>query len=144
MRPTLEERLDARLIETEDGCKLWSGPLRADGYGLIYDPRRGRRIGVHQLAWEVAHRRRLPRGKLVRQRCGNRTCAAPEHLHLTGKRDLARSVLPRLRRNIETTHCPAGHRLAGKNVYRWRGQRHCRACHRDRERRRYHARKRAA
>jgi hypothetical protein len=135
---TLTERLHAHLVEAEDGCLLWSGALRADGYGLIFDPRRGHRVGVHQVAWELAHRRRLPQGKVVRQSCGRPTCANPEHLRLMSRRVLARRVLPGPRANLAKTHCSAGHPLKGENLYRWRGQRHCRACHRERERERYH------
>jgi hypothetical protein len=141
LRATLELLLHARLVEAEDGCLVWTGPKRKDGYGLMFDRRRHRLVGVHQLAWELAHRRRLPAGKLVRQRCGRRDCARLEHLYLSSKRVLARTVLPTVAGNLAKTRCPRGHRLAGKNVYRWRGERHCRTCHRERERRRYHAQK---
>lgn len=42
----------------------------------------------------------------------------------------------------ERTHCPQGHPYSGDNLHiRPNGNRHCRACHRERERRRYHERK---
>lgn len=34
--------------------------------------------------------------------------------------------------NAEKTVCNSGHPLSGDNVYRYRGDRHCRACNRDR------------
>lgn len=141
MRATLEERLRARLVETDEGCLLWTGTRRENGYGVIVENRV--RFSVHRVAWELAHGR-IRKGKVVRHRCGERACANVEHLFLASKRDVARDVLPSLKRNLAKTHCRAGHRLAGKNLYRWRGQRQCRACHRERELRRYHAKKAAA
>jgi hypothetical protein len=36
--------------------------------------------------------------------------------------------------HIVKTHCPKGHLYDEENTYRWRGQRHCRACARERNR----------
>lgn len=47
--------------------------------------------------------------------------------------------------NAKKTHCPQGHEYTPENTYRRsNGARMCRTCHRDRERARYEARRRAA
>lgn len=141
MRPTLEERLRARLVETADGCLLWTGPLCADGSGVVCNG--GRKVFVHRVAWELANGP-IPAGTVVRQSCGRRSCAAVEHLYSMSKADLARTVLPNVAANIAKTHCVHGHRLAGENVNQSHGRRCCRVCDREQARRRYWARKAAA
>lgn len=138
MRPTLDERLRARLVERES-CLIWTGPLHADGSGLMWN--RGRKLGVHRVVWELANGP-IPDGTVIRQRCGRRDCAALGHLVAITKADLAREVL--VAANIAKTHCVHGHRLAGRNVYRSHGRRRCRVCNRDEARRRYWARKAVA
>jgi hypothetical protein len=58
---------------------------------------------------------------------------------VTMAQNLARGDFTRLEERYERarqiTHCPSGHLLSGDNVYRWRGQRHCRPCHREAQRR---------
>lgn len=136
----LADRLAARLVYEDHGCLIYTGFVAKDGYGKIVD--RGARMNVHRVAWELAHGR-LRRGQVVLACPRSRACCNVEHLRLATKREAARQALPQLRANLAKTHCPNGHRLAGKNLYRSRGQRRCRQCDRERGRARYHARKAA-
>ena len=133
----LAERFAARVAEGPDGHLLWTGHTNARGYGLIHDG--GRQVAAHRVAWQLARGRRPPRGMVVAHTCDRPECVAIEHLQLMRRRRVAREKLPTVAANLAKTHCARGHRLAGKNVYRWRGQRHCRTCHRERVRERYHA-----
>ena len=86
-----------------DACWNWTGPVRADGYGVF-------NLGVRL---ELAHRLALdlsaveiPLGSVAMQLCRNRLCCHPhpEHLRVgTRSEQMAlRSHLPRLPRPEET------------------------------------------
>jgi hypothetical protein len=132
-RPSLAERFAAKVVPGPDGCLLWTGMLNEGGYGVTFD--KGP-TAAHRVAWELAHGRRVPRGKVVRHTCPRKNCVAAGHLVLATRRTVARAVI--VADNIAKTHCPKGHPLRGRNLARWGGQRRCRACHRARERDRYH------
>ena len=140
-RKTLVERLQAKLIPGEHGCLIWVGHTNPRGIPMIWAY--GRNMRAQRVAWELANGR-VRRGGVVRACPRDPRCVNVEHLAVVTKRQAARDVFPNVRENLTKSRCPAGHPLSGGNVYRWRGQRHCRACHRERERDRYRARKRAA
>ena len=143
MQPTLESLL-ARTVEDEHGCWVWTGYIRDDGYPIVssYGRAYAHRVVYEQLVG------RIPRHMFIERTCDQRACVNPSHMRLRLKRKpritdpeagaAAAKVGPGAR-----THCINGHRLSGRNVWRHRGERHCRACHRERELRRYHAKKAA-
>jgi len=132
----LADRLLSRLVEDEHGCLIWQGYRNPEGYGVIVE--RGRLRLVHAVAWELEHGR-IRRGRVVLACEHNRACCNPAHLRAATPRQRNRERHPRIAAQIAKTRCPKGHPLSGQNVYRWRGQRHCRQCHRDRQRARYQA-----
>ena len=113
----------ATLIEKDgpDGCWLWLGNLKRDGYGVI--KRDGRTQGAHRLVYERSIGP-IPEGLELDHLCRNRACVNPEHLepvtHLENMR----------RRYVLITECIRGHSLVDEaNVQRGsKGERNCRAC----------------
>jgi len=138
-RPTLAERFTARTVPGENGCVLWTGPVSASGHPLTHD---FGLISARAVAWRLHRGRRPQRAMVVVTTCGDRLCVAGDHLRLARKATILRQNAPQLVANRRKRRCPAGHPYDEENTYVDRhGQRYCRTCHRDRERRRYQARK---
>lgn len=75
---TLAERLDLHSMpEPNSGCILWMDATQRGGYGHLNW--RGRSIGAHKAAYELAYGR-LPDGMSVCHRCDVPACINPAHL----------------------------------------------------------------
>jgi hypothetical protein len=75
-------------VEKTNGCWLWTGYLKANGYATFY-PGGGRHIAkvyVHRFAYE-ATRGRIPEGFEVDHLCHVRHCVNPTHLEAVTKRE---------------------------------------------------------
>lgn len=63
-----------------DECWPWTGGLNK-GYGVIAV--HGSKVRIaHDVAWEIHHQRKLPRGMVIRHTCDNPQCVNPAHLLL--------------------------------------------------------------
>lgn len=125
-----------------DGCWIWQASIGRDGYGRFY-PGGGAPSGVmvkaHRFSYEL-HVGPIPHDLDMDHLCRNRACVNPSHLEPVTRREnlLRGDTFPA--RNIAKTHCPKGHPYDQGNTYVTKqGHRHCRTCHRDRERARWHA-----
>jgi hypothetical protein len=93
----------------------------------------GVRDYAHRQAYRLWHGP-IPPTYEVDHLCFVRNCVNPAHLDACTHAENTGRMAKRRR---TTTHCPAGHLREGNiNVYG-----HCKICHRDRERARYHAKK---
>lgn len=115
-----------------------SGHLDVTGYRyLLVD---GKRVAEHRVVWE-RHHGPIPPGFHVHHRNHVRDDNRIENLELLPAPDHGRlhARMP--------THCSQGHEFTSENTWSHLGERHCRACHRERNRetaRRRAARERAA
>jgi hypothetical protein len=126
-------------VQRSEGCWIWRGTERPDGYGWLALRRRERGQLPHRVAFALAHGA-LPSGKHVHHICGVRLCVRPDHLMLVAPAEHpfhdARNVA---RANRERGTCRHGHAFTEMNTYVDNtGSRHCRACHRETELRRYY------
>ena len=110
------------------GCWMWSGPVDRVGYGSIQ--RRGITMRAHRAVYEDLVGP-VPAGLELDHLCRNKACVNPAHLEPVTHSE-------NLRRHYATvTSCPQGHVYDEANTYRdTAGKRRCRACMRERQRRR--------
>lgn len=142
-RGTPAERLNRSLVRRSNGCLEWTLHVTRKGYGAIKVS--GKTITAHRLAWELEHGP-IPPGIHVLHHCDNPPCCQTDptegypngHLFLGTDADNAAD------RDVKGRHwqmgkdrCPQGHLYDEANTRITPvGGRACRACDRDRARRR--------
>ena len=101
------DRLMKRVVKTESGCWLWTGPLRstkwaANRYGMFSVYRDGKRVEqhTHRAMWFAMHEK-APNGLCVLHKCDVPTCVNPEHLWLGTKRDNTMDMVQKKRAPFE-------------------------------------------
>lgn len=103
----------------DGGCWLWTASRNTTGTGQFWT--NGKLVQSHRWSY-IQHHGPIPDDKIIRQTCKQILCVNPDHLVLG---------IP----HGQITHCPRGHHYNEKNTRIYRGQRFCRICHRERERR---------
>lgn len=120
-------------------CWLWTAAVNLRGYGR-FAPRHGEVVLAHRWSCERVLGQ-IPSGLTIDHLCRVTGCVKPHHLEaVTCRTNLLRGDTITAR-NAAATHCPQGHAYDEMNTYhsltrRGTPQRDCRACHRERERRR--------
>lgn len=139
---TLTTRILARVTEGAGGCWLWSGSCDRGGYGQITV--NGKHLRAHRVAYE-AFVGPIPDGLQLDHLCRVRACVNPEHLEPVTARVNALRGESFSAVNAAKTHCKNGHALDAANTYiRPSGNRSCRMCNAEAQRRRAQRRKLAA
>ncbi len=136
---TTEQRFDEKVNKT-DTCWLWTGAKTKYGYGMIWVG--GRYAMAHRYSYErfVGP---IPKGLDIDHLCRVIACVNPAHLEpVTHRENLLRGNTVAAA-HAAVTHCPQGHEYTPENTYvSPQGERNCRACGRERDRR-YRAQRRA-
>lgn len=124
-------------------CWVWTGARDGDKrYGVVRVD--GNTRLVHRVAYEEWVEP-IPDGLVIdhvaMRGCISILCINPAHLEpVTQQENTLRSAIAPGAVNSRKTHCPQQHEYTTANTYiDKRGKRYCRACQRDRMRRRYHA-----
>lgn len=148
-RECFEDKIGTGAIPTHrpdlGPCSVWTGFCDPSGYAKFSVEEQS--AYAHRWAWEQIHGP-VPEGLELDHLCHNgsgcaggatcphRRCVNPAHLEaVTHHENLLRGVGPASR-----THCPQGHPYDEANTYRKpNGNRECRICQREGNRRRYTA-----
>jgi len=127
-------------------CWIWPGARNRFGYGKAGIRGRGAHVYIYEMFVGP-----IPEGQTVGHKCHDRCPVCPggnvclhracvnyvEHLKLESLRDNLLSsphTIPSI--NSRKTHCSAGHPFSGANLAFYGNRRRCRACARDKQRRR--------
>lgn len=137
-------------IKGADSCWLWTGPTKG-GYGQITtggtpNPVNGggpkMTVQVHRLVYAWANGP-IPPGLQIDHLCMVKGCVNPRHLEAVTPGENVRRAHIALGIGMGKTHCPQGHPYDEANTRTWESppgsgywHRGCRACHRERARRR--------
>jgi hypothetical protein len=130
-RPTLAERLAARIVITESGCWEWQGAKNDRGYGQI-GVGRVKRFYTHRVSYEL-HVGPIPDGLQLDHLCRNTICCNPEHLEpVTARENMRRGRSPHMLLGL-ANRCAKGHDLREVGYVRPDGQgRICKTCRAER------------
>ncbi len=130
----VDERFDAKVDRTTPAgpwgdCHVWTASDNGKGYGQIRVA--GKLLYAHILAWEFENGP-VPPGHEVHHRCVNPPCVNEAHLEATPAEEHPDrpNVL-----NAAKTHCHRGHPFDSLNTGRYKGERVCRECGREKTRR---------
>lgn len=143
LRPeSLPPRLASRILLTDlmwngTPCWRWIGQHRKQDGRPILNKRY-----VYGLTYEAMTGEPLPRGRgnATHHCCARLWCINPEHVKpMTQGQHLREHGLEGSRGQALKTHCPSGHPYDEKNTYRWRNERRCRECQRDKSLNYYHS-----
>lgn len=127
------QRFQTKYTVCPNGCWQWHGAKVGRGYGVMGMPS-GSRL-AHRISYEHFIGS-IPEGRTIDHLCRNKACVNPAHLEPVTNRENNLRGYSRSAQHARKTHCPAGHEYTFDNTYMHRGARHCKTCHRIRERER--------
>lgn len=84
---TAFQKIQQRSVRTKSGCLEWIRGKNSDGYGIVWDGQKQRRI--HRVAYEH-FKGAIPKGLDILHKCGNPPCWEEKHLYAGTDKDNAK------------------------------------------------------
>lgn len=81
----LLEKIASKLIDGENGCRIWTGACGNRGYGAVWNGRSN--VHVHRAIYQAFHGVKLRKDQFVCHSCDNPACANIDHLWLGTAKD---------------------------------------------------------
>lgn len=136
---TLEER-----IHKTETCWIWTGHIKTDGYGHVWDRTSNKLKYAHRVAYEK-FKKPIPNGARLDhtchtkdtscvggKSCPHRRCVNPDHLEPISFRENVLRGRGIAATNAKKTHCKHGHEFTPRNTLvrnkTREGNRECRIC----------------
>lgn len=133
MRQSVAARFWSK-VEFGHQCWNWAGG-KSGGYGYFRLVPSRNMVPAHRVAYELVVGP-IPEGLTIDHLCRNRACVNPAHMEPVTLRENLMRGDTLAAANTRKTHCLRGHEFDAENTQFHRGSRRCRACSRDRMRRR--------
>ncbi|WP_078659801.1 HNH endonuclease signature motif containing protein [Streptomyces graminis] len=122
--------------DQESGCWVYTGAGNGIGYAQVWY--RGKNHYAHRIAYQLFVGE-IPDGleldHVKESGCRYRSCINPKHLEAVTRQENMHRAAVGIHNAIKT-HCPKGHEYTPENTQVYRGMRRCRACDRERNRKR--------
>jgi hypothetical protein len=80
-RTSLKERFLQKIRNDDNGCWIWTGRIKENGYGEINPGGRSSPVYAHRVSYEL-FKGQIPEGMYVLHKCDVRECVNPDHLFL--------------------------------------------------------------
>lgn len=124
------------------GCWEWTGAIDHLGYGRFGKGDHGT-VKAHRIAY-MALLGEIPAGMELDHLCRNRRCVNPDHLEPVTHRENTYRGFGLAGKAVRNTECPSGHSFTAENTTTGpKGERRCRECNREYQRRHRERRKAA-
>src|SRR3990167_1195949 len=115
--PLIAARFWAKVdVGSDSACWNWTGTLTKTGYGH-FSVAPGRLVYSHRVAYEILVAPAPVGFEQLDHLCRNRACCNPKHMEAVSLRVNVLRGISVSATNSAKTHCPAGHDLAGDNLY---------------------------
>lgn len=92
---SIEDMFWEQVDKASDGCWLWNGKRRANGYGIF--GLCGYPYGAHRFAYFLINGN-IPKGHIICHKCDNPPCVRPDHLYCGTHKDNSKDAWDRGRR----------------------------------------------
>lgn len=132
IRATLMERVWSKIERDANGCWLWTGAIKSNGYGNFSQKKpKKRTYNAHRFVYELLVEP-IPAGLCLDHLCRVRRCVNPAHLEIV-------TYSTNIRRGLHSglkTHHACGHARTPENQVRngRDGSTRCRVCNVERNR----------
>jgi hypothetical protein len=126
-RLNASERFNKKINKQPNGCWLYTGAIKPDGYGVFSDENR-KNVYAHRFSYMMTFGE-IPSGLVIDHKCRNRACVNPEHLEaVTQLENLLRGKNEHFVAHV-TKICKRGHpQNETTTTFRCDGRRQCKIC----------------